>query len=260
MNALRKEERGCIAPLYAGWEETCIWSYLQGQMGSGWADDAACPRSARIDTGDFSFLAGEPEAGLTFLPPGCSDPRIFVPDTERWGPLLKACHPGRCKRTYRYAVRKEDCFDRERLRRFSRLLPEGYRLAPIEGRLYEVAMENPWSRDFCAHFDGREDYARRGLGVAVLRGEELVGGASSYTVYDGGIEIEISVRKDCRRQGLALASAAQLILRCLERGLYPSWDAAHSGSLQLAQKLGYRLDRRYPAYFVFPEKPDRLPR
>ena len=37
-------------------------------------------------------------------------------------------------------------------------------------------------------------------------------GASSYTVYDGGIEIEIDTRPDVRRLGLALACGARLIL------------------------------------------------
>ena len=81
-----------------------------------------------------------------------------------------------------------------------------------------------------------------------LRGAEIVAGASGYSVYDGGIEIEIDTREDCRRQGLATACAARLILECLRRGLYPSWDAAHLHSLRLAEKLGYRFARAYACY------------
>ena len=55
--------------------------------------------------------------------------------------------------------------------------------------------------------------------------QELVAGASSYTVYDGGIEIQIDTQLKHRRKGLAAACGAKLILECLERGLYPSWDA-----------------------------------
>ena len=48
--------------------------------------------------------------------------------------------------------------------------------------------------------------------------------ASSYTVYRGGIEIEIDTHPDHRRRGLARACGAALMLECLKRGLY-SWDA-----------------------------------
>lgn len=75
-----------------------------------------------------------------------------------------------------------------------------------------------------------------------------VAGASSYTVYRGGIEIEIDTRVDFRRQGLATACGARLILDCLDCGLYPSWDAHSRASLALSKKLGYKLDRPYPAY------------
>ena len=79
-------------------------------------------------------------------------------------------------------------------------------------------------------------------------------GASSYTIYDGGIEIEIDTRPDQRRQGLALACGAQLILTCLERRLFPNWDAHDLRSAALAEKLGYRMDHPYRAYL-----PDRSP-
>lgn len=55
---------------------------------------------------------------------------------------------------------------------------------------------------------------------------------------------------DAWAKGLAAACASALILECLNRGLYPSWDAANRESLALAEKLGYRFDREYPAYDV----------
>ena len=90
---------------------------------------------------------------------------------------------------------------------------------------YEKALKGRWSRDLCSQFDGFQDYRRRGIGVCAVENGELVSGASSYTVYSGGIEIEIDTREDRRRKGLALACGAKLILLCLERGIFPSWDA-----------------------------------
>ena len=48
----------------------------------------------------------------------------------------------------------------------------------------------------------------------------------------------------------ALACGAKLILECEKRGLYPSWDAHNPASAALAQKLGYHMEKEYPAYVV----------
>ena len=58
----------------------------------------------------------------------------------------------------------------------------------------------------------------------------------------------MDTREDERRKGLAMACCASLILACLDRKLYPSWDAHNKGSLALAEKLGYHFDKEYPTY------------
>ena len=80
------------------------------------------------------------------------------------------------------------------------------------------------------------------------KGEELVAGASSYSSYRGGIEVEIDTREDQRRRGLAYVCGARLILECCSRSLYPSWDAHNLWSVALAEKLGYHFDHSYTAY------------
>ena len=111
-------------------------------------------------------------------------------------------------------------------------------------------MSQPWSRDLCGNFRDGADFVRCGMGVLALWDGVPVAGAASYTVYDGGIEIEIDTRPDLRRRGLALACGARLILDCLDRGLYPSWDAHDLRSVALAEKLGYHLDRPYQAFLL----------
>ena len=86
-------------------------------------------------------------------------------------------------------------------------------------------------------------------GVEVVLVSSPAAGASSYAVWDGGIEIQIDTRPDLRRRGLALSCGARLILTCLDQGLLPSWDAHDRRSAALAEKLGYRLDRPYPPIF-----------
>lgn len=156
----------------------------------------------------------------------------------------------RCRRITRYAIREEAVFDRGRLEMFSRRLPEGYGILPIGPELYDQCIKNPELRDLCSLFDSAGDYEARGLGYCATYGGEAVCGASSYSVYDGGIEIEVDTMRAHRRRGLATACAAQLILACLDRDLVPSWDAANLESVALAEKLGYRLSHSYTAYAV----------
>ena len=47
---------------------------------------------------------------------------------------------------------------------------------------------------------------------------------------------------------MAYICGAKLILECLDRGWYPSWDAQNLWSVALAQKLGYRFDHEYVVY------------
>ena len=95
-----------------------------------------------------------------------------------------------------------------------------------------------------------DTYRRLGLGIVVLADGKPVSGASSYSRYKDGIEIEIDTKESFRRKGLASACGAALILECLNQGLYPSWDAHTLQSLSLAQKLGYQPAGPYPAYEI----------
>nr|MCR5273679.1 GNAT family N-acetyltransferase [Lachnospiraceae bacterium] len=86
--------------------------------------------------------------------------------------------------------------------------------------------------------------------MAILKDGRVVAGASSFSRYKEGIEIEVDTLKEERRKGLALVSCAALILKCLDEGLYPSWDAQNMNSVRLAEKLGYEFDYEYSAYEV----------
>ena len=167
------------------------------------------------------------------------------------GKEIEACWGERAKRVVRYAIKKNTVFDEEKLRAYAADLPEGYRLHALDDEVYEKCLANDWSKDLVSVFQGKEEYLQKGLGVVVLKGEELVAGASSYTRYREGIEIEVDTRADERRRHLATACCARLILECLKRGLYPSWDAQNWNSVCLAEKLGYEFSHEYAVYEVY---------
>ncbi len=234
------------APLFEGWAETMLYSCLQGVMGKLYVTGEP-PRAARAELGDFVFFGGRPCRELVEKQP--SGFAILVPQDEGWAGLIEDRYP-QCRRTTRYAIKKGTVFDREKLATLAARLPEGYSLSLIDGALYERCLENEWSRDFVSVFGSREAFLEKGLGVVALKGDELVAGASSYTRYRAGIEIEVDTRRDERRKGLATACCAGLILACLNRGLYPSWDAQNLQSVGLAEKLGYEFSHEYVVYEV----------
>lgn len=234
-----------LLPLFEGWDAPMLRACLQGRMGRviPWGEN-----SALASIGDFCFLAGAPVPELVER----TDAPLLIPCGEGWAEQIEAVLGEEAAPFTRYAVRQDrDGFDLRKLFNFTESVPEGISIVPIDREIYFTLVEQEWSRDLCGCFSSAEDFLAEGLGFAAIqRGGLLVAGASSYAACGGAIEIEIDTRPDFRRQGLAAACGAKLILECRKRGLYPGWDAHDSRSLALAEKLGYRLERPYRAYWV----------
>lgn len=241
-----------VESLFDGWRETLIWSCLQGVMGRIYADSVEKPSAAMALLGDFCFLTGEPDRELASYRPQKKDFLIVVPQNDQWAELIEDCYGEKAKRVVRYAIKKEpDIFHRQSLQKAVEELEPGYELRMIDEELFRRCMEIPWCRDFVSQYKDYATYEKYGLGVVALKDGELVSGASSYSGYIGGIEVEIDTREDFRRKGLAYTCGAKLILECLEKGLYPSWDAQNTWSVALAQKLGYHFSHEYGAYEIY---------
>lgn len=252
------------ARIFGGMDDSTITTCLQGRCGGGvFADSADAPTAAKAviggripGSGGFAFLAGDPEcpeaAALAkkWEPawPGCV---VIVPENERWCGVVERAFGEGAKRLTRYATSQtERHFDRAQLERWAASLPEGFTLRRIDRELYERCRSTTWAIDGVANFSTAEEYEEYGLGFACLCGDELAGVISTYSSYDGGIEIEIATAEKFRRRGIARANAARILLECLDRGLTPHWDAANTMSLALAKQLGFVFEREYPAYFI----------
>ena len=131
------------------------------------------------------------------------------------------------------------------------MLPPEYTIGLMDEVDFRDCQKEEWCSDFVSQFKDWESYRKLGLGVVIRKDGRLAAGASSYTAYRGGIEIEIDTKKEYRRKGLACACGARLILECLSRGLYPSWDAQNKWSVALAEKLGYHFSHVYDAYEIY---------
>ena len=255
MSIYRLEHPLCSKKLFEGWNETIIWSCLQGIMGNIYADDSTRPNSAMAILGDFAFFAGEPNQEIVeYKPDGCNRSFIImVPADEPWEAMIEECFQKNAKKVTRYAMSKEIVdFNPKVLRKYAASLEKDYSIQFIDRDIFQYIRLHDWCRDLCSQFESYEQYQKLGLGVVAMKNKEVIAGASSYSVYQSGIEIEIDTRRDFRRKGLATACGAALILECLKRGLDPSWDAQNPWSAALAKKLGYHVDYEYTAYEIAP--------
>lgn len=239
--------------LYKDWTETCVKSCLQGTMGKVFAPDEDTPDCAVCVLGDYAFYAGKPSCELVMYKPSCkedSDHIIMVADSPEWDALFVKCYEENCMKKIRYAIKKETDFNSDKLLEIKNALARRYTIKFIDEELYDYCKNNSWCYDFVGNYDSYELFERYGLGAVIMDGDVLVAGASSYSHYNEGIEVEVITREDYRKQGLASIAAATLILECINRNLYPSWDAANLMSVGLSKKLGYEFDREYTSYRV----------
>lgn len=243
-----------VSALFDKWDETLIWSCLQGIMGKIYADDLMEPTAAMAVIGDFTFFAGKPNIELvSYKPDRCTKTfMIMVPQNEHWKSLITQLYGKKAKIVSRYAIMKEPhIFDRKKLEKAVASLPEQYVLSMIDERLYQMCKKEVWSADLVSQFSSYEKFHELGIGVVICKDDLIVSGASSYSRYQDGIEVEIDTKEEYRRKGLAYVCGAKLILECLARNLYPSWDAQNKASAALAVKLGYHYSHAYTAIEIW---------
>ena len=75
-----------VSSLFDKWDETLIWSCLQGIMGKIYADNSNTPTAAMAMVGDFTFFAGKPNKELvSYKPTWCTQNfMIMIPQNKFW--------------------------------------------------------------------------------------------------------------------------------------------------------------------------------
>ena len=220
MHPVEIEKRNTIAPLFEGIQDSMVIACLQGIMGQAYVARETEPKAALIVSGEYSFFGGGPTS---------PDARELVQNF--------------------FQVNESDrtvvIFNDQLLQRYMEAIPEGYQLAAFDEDLYHQAMAEDWSREFCEVFPSAEEYLNKGFGFGILKEGRLVSGASTMTVYHGGIEIQVATRESYGGKGLAMACSAALIRECVRRGIRPCWDAANLTSKHMALNLGYEYRGEY---------------
>ena len=136
-----------IKEIFESWNETLIWSCLQGIMGEIHTNSAEDAAMAIL--GDFAFYAGNPSEELISLKPkSCKqDFIIMVPQNDAWAKMIEKCYRDKAKRVTRYAIKKEqDIFDVSKLEQAILELPAGYELKMLEKLEYVLCQSNTWAK------------------------------------------------------------------------------------------------------------------
>lgn len=252
---LDKNQRTMLKPFFYNMEDTIIHTCLQGYMGRAWTDSKTKPSFALLLVGDFCYIGGTAnlllEQALNQLPQLIRGEIILlVPVNDNIEELVCRNHPN-WNQVVRYAFRQDrEAFNLSFLKQVVSILPIEYEITPIDDYWYHKALSEDWSKDLVSNFTSSSDYLNRGIGVVISCNGEIISGASSYTIYDCGIEIQVDTKPTHRKKGLAFIASASLIIACRERNIYPSWDAATEISVQLAKKLGYIYSHSYHTYVV----------
>ncbi len=244
--------RAKLFPMFKSMDSTMILSCIEGHMGTAWVDDIENPTVAQILVGIFVFYAGDHNAKATEeLLYNIPENILAIVSTDEWKNRIETIHKGCIEKFQRYAFKKNVKYlDYNYVQSFLSTLPEGYELKKIDATIAHEPSFHELSEDFTSQFESIDDYINKGIGYCIIHNGQVVCGASSYSVYDAGIEIEVDTHPDHRRKGLATVASSALILDCLNRGKYPNWDAANFDSVNLAQKLGYVLEKPYDTYYI----------
>ncbi|SYX87234.1 GCN5 family acetyltransferase (fragment) [Paenibacillus alvei] len=94
--------------------------------------------------------------------------------------------------------------DRARIQNLLSALPEEYEIQKIDKETASAPSLHELSEDFVSQFNSIDDFMERGIGYAILHKGQVVYAATSFSIYDDGIEIEIASHPDPEGRDLQL--------------------------------------------------------
>lgn len=224
-------------------------SALQGYMGEVYVDNLENPNFSFVLIERFCFIDGDSNNEMAeFALANIDEYYKVIIANENWFEKIEKVYNDNYETDYRFSIRKDTRFDKEKLLNYIAELDDDYEIKIINEEMYKRIKETD---SWVTNLGMSVDYEKYGIGFcAINKQNEIVAIVTSDMVYDDGIEINIKVKDTERQKGIATAISASIILECIKRNIYPSWDAANTNSIGLAEKLGYERDSEYKIYKI----------
>lgn len=251
MSMVEVNNRAVLASLFKEnrYDTVIMNGVLRGYFGTAVADSATHPAVARLDSGTFTIVGGDPSASATAGLLRYKPIYYVTPEDSEWRRSLRA-EFGHRLAALPFTEYLAQSLDESHLKKLIRKLPKDFELVKIGRELAEQLSTDLGNEYFLENFRSTQDFLNRGQGYCILSGDEIVGAATSMAMCDGAIDIEIEVASQFRRKGLGTGVGAQLVLDCLENSIEPKWLAANIESEKLAQRLGYVKGGTYETFEI----------
>lgn len=222
---------------------------IEGQMGRAFVDDRFNPTAYRITVGPFWYFAGESRGrGGRRMMGGFPPFNLLMAPSDDWLEAARSTFGARLSALPRYRFLSAG-LSAGHLAGLLERSGHQQRVIAIDAEIAAALSGQPESYLELSDFDSIPDFLERGMGFTMLDGSAVMGVAYSSLVCSQGIEVSVYIEEPYRRQGIATALSARLLLESLHNGLRPNWDAANPESCGLAEKLGYTFIETYNAYY-----------
>lgn len=216
-------------------------SVLDGVMGEAYTDNISNPKFAILIVRKYCFMSGNIERENLYKLVNSKLKQYILIPSDSLKSVMEEIFKDDIKKLERYSIKKTPLFDSKKLQEYVTKVPEEYSIQEIDKNVAERIKEEKF-------INITDNYEKNGVGYYCIYNNEIIGVASSDIFYKDGIEVNIKVKDEYRRKGIATALASNLILKCLEKNKKVSWDAANLWSVGLAEKLGFEYDSTYNIY------------
>jgi len=143
-------------------------------------------------------------------------------------------------------------------------VPEGFSIQPADKKLLEtrgLVIPDHVTNWMKTNWGSIRDFLQGGFGFCMLHGKKVVSWSIADCVSGDACEIGIHTHPDHRRHGLATLTAATTVDYCLSSGFTSvGWhcDEYNLGSIGVAEKVGFELERKYIQYFCMYNEANHL--
>lgn len=256
MLELSNNQMHCLDRLCYGKTDVELLACIEGNMGRAWVDSVDNTSIGVVIVADFCFLLGQvqhmkdEEIAVRSLLETYKG-KIIMTEEMDWVSFIEKNYLDNLKKFKRYMFKKEEnVFPVDRLINFIMPVESEFKIDRIDKSNYNRVIEDRFMADCCCFFSSIDEFLAHGIGYIIEKDGEIIAGASSYSFCKDNISITIGTKDRYRRKGLATACASKLILECLDKNIYPRWDAANMQSVSLAEKLGYHFEKEYEVYMI----------